>query len=58
MKNTHRIPVKDSSIERSMIDENTKKGWEHYVRHLENSASSRETQKKQNSQKGLVGHII
>jgi hypothetical protein len=58
MKNTHRIPVTDSSIERSMIDENTKKGWEHYVRHLENSASSREIEKKLKSQKGLVGHII
>jgi hypothetical protein len=58
MKNTHRIPVKDSSIERSMIDENTKKGWEHYVRHLENSASSRETHKKEKTHKGLVGHIV
>tara|TARA_E500000178_G_scaffold349681_1_gene407067 strand:+ start:648 stop:824 length:177 start_codon:yes stop_codon:yes gene_type:complete len=58
MKNTHRITLTDSSIERSMIDENTKKGWEHYTRHLENSASLRETQKKQKSQKGLVGHII
>ena len=58
MKNTHRIPVTDSSIERSMIDENTKKGWKHYVRHLENSVSSRETDKKHRTQKGLVGHIV
>lgn len=60
MVKTTRSPMKtkSTSIEKSMIDENTKKCWKHYAKHRNQPQKTNTASQKRRMKGGLVGHLI